>query len=404
MATATRIDPPPQHPGPARPRGSHEVAELALARLAADSDALARAWLARVVGREGRDSPEQPGSQQVGWLAAERVARDLPPLLAAALGALAEAPTGSEPMHERCRQLARLLVTRGGEGSAFGVLAGDIAALQSVVVGALHGELRDSDPSAFLHAERQLGLAFGAIHAAGAEEIMATRSRELESLANVDALTGLCNRRALEQEMGRLLAMHERYAHPFAVLIFDVDGLKAVNDAFGHAAGDGVLSGVADAVRRTIRSVDTGVRIGGDEFCVLAPNQTAPLADRLARRLAAAVERLEDPSGSPLAISIGIACCPQHGRSGDGLLALADGAMYDARASGLRVGIAPQEPLPRGRPRPAGEELPGLLGLEAHRVDRRTAEDDQRQHVEPHQDDHDEYERAPERGQRRHVG
>ena len=99
---------------------------------------------------------------------------------------------------------------------------------------------------------------------------MASRSRELESQANTDPLTGLGNLRALQRQLATLLDVRKRYQHPFAVLLMDIDGLKRINDSHGHPAGDRVLMQVGMSLRRSIRSVDTAARIGGDEFCVLA--------------------------------------------------------------------------------------------------------------------------------------
>ena len=127
------------------------------------------------------------------------------------------------------------------------------------------------------------------MQAAAVETLVSRRGRELESLANSDPLTGLSNLRHLHAQLKQALAITKRYEHPFALLVLDIDGLKRVNDAQGHAAGDRVLVQVALAVRRSIRSVDVPARIGGDEFCVLAPDQTAASATALAERLAEAV-------------------------------------------------------------------------------------------------------------------
>ena len=121
----------------------------------------------------------------------------------------------------------------------------------------------------------------------------------------------------------------------------DIDGLKRINDAHGHAAGDRVLLQVAMSIRRSIRSVDTPARLGGDEFCVLAPNQDAGHAAALGERLAAAItEQAGAPETPPVGISIGVVSCPEHGEEAEALMDLADRAMYRAKASGESVALA----------------------------------------------------------------
>ena len=97
--------------------------------------------------------------------------------------------------------------------------------------------------------------------------------------------------------------------------------------------------GVATALSETTRSVDTPIRMGGDEFCVLLPHQTASRARTLADRLAAEIERVDNPTPQPLRVSIGVVSCPQHATAAEDLLGLADGAMYRAKASGETVAV-----------------------------------------------------------------
>jgi diguanylate cyclase (GGDEF)-like protein len=119
-----------------------------------------------------------------------------------------------------------------------------------------------------------------------------------------------------------------------------VDGLKRINDAHGHQAGDRVLMQLAMALRRSIRTVDTPARLGGDEFCVLAPEQDIKGAQILADRLAAAVrEEVVTPDDPPMGISIGVVACPDHGEDAETLIDLADRAMYRAKAAGDEVAL-----------------------------------------------------------------
>ena len=120
----------------------------------------------------------------------------------------------------------------------------------------------------------------------------------------------------------------------------DVDGIKRIKDAPGHSAGDRLLMQLAVSLRRSIRAVDTPARIGGDEFCVLAPNQDGKHAFLLAQRLARAVEaEVASPDDAPARLSIGVVCCPEHGDTAEALLEVADKAMYRAKAAGEGVAM-----------------------------------------------------------------
>ena len=100
-----------------------------------------------------------------------------------------------------------------------------------------------------------------------------------------DPLTGLANRRALDERLGYEIARHTRHGESFAVLALDLDGFKPVNDRFGHDAGDELLREAAAALVEVVRAQDTVVRLGGDEFCVLAPQTGQASADRLTARV-----------------------------------------------------------------------------------------------------------------------
>ncbi|MEA2457696.1 MAG: hypothetical protein QOC95_668, partial [Thermoleophilaceae bacterium] len=120
------------------------------------------------------------------------------------------------------------------------------------------------------------------------------------------------------------------------------------NDAYGQAAGDRALVDVATALGETVRAVDTPIRMTDDEFCVLLPQQTATRARALAERLAAAIEAVEGPAAQSLGVAIGVVSCPQHATEVDQLLALADSAMYQAKAAGEKVAVGIEEPEAEG--------------------------------------------------------
>ena len=152
-----------------------------------------------------------------------------------------------------------------------------------------------------------------------------------------DPLTGLANRRALDERLGYEIARHTRHGESFAVLALDLDGFKLVNDRFGHEAGDELLREAAGALVEVVRAQDTVVRLGGDEFCVLAPQTGQANADRLITRVRAALAGVT-AGVSGLSASVGTAVFPADGTTPDALLAAADLAALEAkrRARGVR--------------------------------------------------------------------
>ena len=304
-----------------------------LARLDRSRDELAKAWLVRLIERASLD--------EIRDLPTDRIARELPELIGDLLETVAAIDGDPYELTPEARQrAASLAVLRAGRETSVADLARDLAALQGVLVKAMRAELAETDPEGFADAVERLADAIGAVQAAAVEELVRSRSRELESQANTDALTGLYNLRYLQRELAHLLDLHKRYGHNFAVLLMDVDGLKRVNDAHGHQAGDRVLMQLAMALRRSIRTVDTPARLGGDEFCVLAPEQDIKGAQTLADRLAAAVrEEVVTPDEPPMGISIGVVACPDHGEDAETLIDLADRAMYRAKAAGEEVAL-----------------------------------------------------------------
>jgi len=305
-----------------------------LARLDRSRDELAKAWLVRLIERASLD--------EIRELPTERLARELPDLIGDIVREAAEGEGDPYDLSkDQAERAASLATMRGGGGEVQAAdVARDVAALQSVLVRALREEIGESDPARFAEAVEQLVEAGGAIQAAAMEAHVQARSRELESQANTDPLTGLGNLRALQRQLGTLLDVHKRYRNPFGLLLMDIDGLKRINDSHGHQAGDRVLMQVAMSLRRSIRSVDTAARIGGDEFCVLLPQQDLKSAAKLAARLATAVEEeVATPDDPPVTISIGVAASPEHGDDAEALIDTADRAMYRAKAAGEGIAL-----------------------------------------------------------------
>jgi diguanylate cyclase (GGDEF)-like protein len=158
-------------------------------------------------------------------------------------------------------------------------------------------------------------------------------NRRLRTQALSDSLTGLGNRRALEESFASL---HQRDEdeESGAVLLLDLDGFKAINDQLGHATGDEVLRGVGRLISANLRATDSGFRFGGDEFCIVMPTSSATEAGKLGQRLARAVRDLGAPLGVLLGCSAGAAGIRRSDSDVFAALERADALLYFAKASG----------------------------------------------------------------------
>jgi diguanylate cyclase (GGDEF)-like protein len=163
--------------------------------------------------------------------------------------------------------------------------------------------------------------------------------RNNRQMAHYDLLTGLPNRALNLKLFSELLDGQwpeaGSPASKLTVFCLDLDGFKAVNDRFGHAAGDAVLVAVADRLRASVRDADFVCRIGGDEFVILLPDITDAEAAAAARRIISAVsEPFEFAPTARVGASIGLASAPRDGITADELLSAADRAMYEAKRRG----------------------------------------------------------------------
>src|SRR5437764_2717648 len=134
--------------------------------------------------------------------------------------------------------------------------------------------------------------------------------RELERLANHDALTGLMNRRRFEEELARAVAYAGRYRMPSAALVLDLDNFKYFNDTHGHRAGDHLIRSVATVLRGRLRRTDVLARLGGDEFAVVLPQASAAQAEKVALDLLEAIRHHKVLVGGhriSMTVSIGVA-------------------------------------------------------------------------------------------------
>jgi diguanylate cyclase (GGDEF)-like protein len=145
-----------------------------------------------------------------------------------------------------------------------------------------------------------------ALHAGPAIE-NARRFREARELADLDALTGLHNRRYFHETLAREVSRAQRYGRQLALVVFDLDDFKAINDRIGHLAGDAVLAEIADRVRDVVRAADVACRVGGDEFAVILPESSMEDADQLYHRLRGAVSSRPAGQAGRLNLSAGIA-------------------------------------------------------------------------------------------------
>jgi diguanylate cyclase (GGDEF)-like protein/PAS domain S-box-containing protein len=164
-----------------------------------------------------------------------------------------------------------------------------------------------------------------------AEDVTAQRASEdhLRHLAATDALTGLANYRRLSEILESEIKRSERTARAFAVLLFDLNGMKRINDSHGHLAGNRSLCRLADIFRSSCRSIDTAARYGGDEFAIVLPETGAKEADAVGRRIC---ERLSNDREEPLlSVSVGMAVYPEDGTTIDTLFQEADRALYEMK-------------------------------------------------------------------------
>jgi diguanylate cyclase (GGDEF)-like protein len=167
----------------------------------------------------------------------------------------------------------------------------------------------------------------------------ASQYEEMQFLAEHDPLTRLLNRRAFNERLAAEVARSTRYGHPLSLVLCDLNGFKALNDSYGHAAGDAALERVGGLLLAAIRTIDDAFRIGGDEFALLLPETSADDAQNVVDRVSS--ELAHDPATEGLSASFGVAVSPTDGSNPEALFRSADAAMYDAKAH------LPDDRLPR---------------------------------------------------------
>jgi diguanylate cyclase (GGDEF)-like protein len=222
-----------------------------------------------------------------------------------------------------------------------------------------------SDPVGALFMEPVIGsvLEDAFVRAAADRVALALANRRVletaQRQATTDGLTGLHNRHFLKEQLRLLQSLAQRHAQSFAVVAIDVDGLKHVNDTFGHEMGDLALRGFANTLHKTVRGSDIAFRTGGDEFLVLVPHggldDAKTLADRV-REAVAAQGRAEPHTA--ITVSLGVAAW-REGRTADQVVEAADAMLYAAKRAGkdrvmaesAGAGVVTASPAPRTRRR-----------------------------------------------------
>ena len=164
--------------------------------------------------------------------------------------------------------------------------------------------------------------------------VNAAQRDRLHELSLTDELTRVANRRQFRQRLDAELKRTEREHHPVALVLFDLDDFKAINDRHGHPAGDATLRAFAEVLRRGARASDVVCRIGGEEFAVIAPSSDATAAGHLAHRILERTRAARLGPDGRLTASAGIASCPEHATTAEAMLRTADAGLLAAKRAG----------------------------------------------------------------------
>ncbi len=173
----------------------------------------------------------------------------------------------------------------------------------------------------------------------------------LEFASNTDPLTGVSNRRHFMPMVRREIARSHRFQHPVSLIVLDIDNFKSINDFHGHSTGDAAICALANICRKMARQIDFVARLGGDEFAILLLEIGIDDAFTVAERIRTAIESTTikslDCEEVHFTVSIGVAEQPQGSSSEEGLIELADAAMYDAKESGRNRVVCAKAHIPQ---------------------------------------------------------
>ena len=223
--------------------------------------------------------------------------------------------------------LAFYMLNVGFATAAFGEHVGVASAAISVMAQMQLSLLTEQQPRRLV----EVGLLLAVLLAIVA---ILSRINRMQEHAIFDVVTGLRNHRYFQVRLRDELKRSQRSNVPTGLIVLDLDNFKRVNDRFGHTTGDAVLRKVAQTLERNARAADVVCRYGGEEMAVVLPGTSLADAGRVAERFRLAVEKLGEPEGQPVTVSVGVACYPQHGPHIDQFLAAADAAMYQAKRAG----------------------------------------------------------------------
>lgn len=170
---------------------------------------------------------------------------------------------------------------------------------------------------------------------------------DLQNQVVRDGLTGLLNRRYLEEVLTKLIERTQHRSYQVALILLDIDHFKAINDSYGHLAGDEVLRNISMVLRGHVRPHDLACRYGGEEFCLVLPHTSLAVAMERADKIRRAIKYLrlsyEGEAIRPITLSLGVACAPEHGVQVETLIQQADKALYRAKRQGRDQVISADE-------------------------------------------------------------
>lgn len=209
--------------------------------------------------------------------------------------------------------------------------------------------LSSSEPGRLTDAKQKLAVAVAEHMALAISNLKLREALKHESMH--DPLTGLFNRRYMHESLKREISRARRQGQPVGVIMIDIDHFKQFNDAYGHEAGDRVLKELASFLRTNIRNSDIACRYGGEELLLILPDASLVDTQHRAEQLREGVKQLRvryrHQNLSSITISLGVACCPQQGLTGEAVIQAADMALYRAKKLGRdRVAMACDEPAP----------------------------------------------------------
>jgi diguanylate cyclase (GGDEF)-like protein/PAS domain S-box-containing protein len=236
-----------------------------------------------------------------------------------------------------------LCVPMVGQGDTLGILHLEFAADAETEIKAVTGVKTEPGSGSLQDSQQRLA---STVSGQIALSLASLRLREtLRDQSIRDPLTGLFNRRFMEESLEREMQRAIRKNHPVSVLFIDLDHFKRFNDTFGHDAGDLVLRSVADLFRKLFRVDDVICRYGGEEFGIILPESSAENAAIRANELREKTKELaiqyKNHALGRITLSIGVACFPEHGQTSDELLKAADQCLYESKSAGRdKVSVA----------------------------------------------------------------